>query len=116
MSATLSGIIAFPVVLFATFYLRAKGWKYNRKSEKWEKTMAFGEDTWTIRHTTEGALEEIRKEKEATKWNPWNKVVQDHRNGRVDHRRTNRERKKRGLPTPWHPSMADKEMRKGPIK
>lgn len=43
-------------------------------------------------------------------WNPWNKVVQDHRDGTIHHDRTNAERAKRGLPVPWTPEMADVEM------
>jgi hypothetical protein len=34
-------------------------------------------------------------------WNPWNKVVQDHRDGTIDHEATNAERSKRGLAVPW---------------
>jgi hypothetical protein len=34
------------------------------------------------------------------KWNPYNKVVQDHRDGTIDYGATNRERAKRGLPVP----------------
>lgn len=49
------------------------------------------------------------------KWNPWNKVVQDHRDGTIDHERTNVERIKRGLPTPWMPDLADKEAHEQPI-
>lgn len=47
-------------------------------------------------------------------WNPYNKVVQDHRDGTIDHEATNRERKKRGLPTPWTPALGDIEVHKGP--
>ncbi len=43
------------------------------------------------------------------KWNPWNKVVQDHRDGTIDHEATNRERAARGLPVPWTPAMAETE-------
>lgn len=49
------------------------------------------------------------------KWNPWNKVVQDHRDGTIDHERTNVERAKRGLPTPWTPQMADVEVHERPV-
>jgi hypothetical protein len=49
------------------------------------------------------------------KWNPWNKVVQDHRDGTIHRRRTNLERAKRGLPTPWTPSMADDEVYEEPV-
>lgn len=43
-------------------------------------------------------------------WNPGNKVVQDHRDGTIDPERTNVERAKRGLPTPWTPEMAEAEV------
>ncbi len=42
-------------------------------------------------------------------WNPWNKVVQDHRDGTIDYVKTDRARKARGLPTPWAPEMAERE-------
>ncbi len=48
-------------------------------------------------------------------WNPGNKVVQDHRDGTIDHDRTNAERAKRGLPVPWTPEMADREVHEPPI-
>ena len=44
-------------------------------------------------------------------WNPYNKVVQDHRDGTIHHERTNAERELRGLPTPWTPAIADGEVR-----
>lgn len=44
------------------------------------------------------------------RWNPGNKVVQNHQTGTIYHRRTNVERRKRGLPTPWVPAMADKDV------
>ncbi len=47
---------------------------------------------------------------EAIKWNPFNKVVQDHRDGVIDHRLTNIERAKRGLPVPWTPKLAESEV------
>lgn len=49
-------------------------------------------------------------------WNPWNKVVQDHRDGTVHHDLTNAARAERGLPTPWTPEMADAEVSEPPIK
>jgi hypothetical protein len=48
------------------------------------------------------------------KWNPYNKVVQDHRDGTVHHDLTNIERQKRGLPTPWTPEMAETDVRDAP--
>lgn len=48
-------------------------------------------------------------------WNPWNKVVQDHRDGTIHHDLTNVERAKRGLPTPWTPAMADTEVHEAAI-
>lgn len=50
------------------------------------------------------------------KWNPWNKVVQDHRDGTIHHDLTNSERAKRGLPTPWGPDMADTEVNQPPVR
>jgi hypothetical protein len=41
------------------------------------------------------------------KWNPWNKVVQDHRDGTVHHELTNVARQARGLPAPWTPGIDD---------
>lgn len=43
-------------------------------------------------------------------WNPWNKVVQDHRDGTIFHDLTNEARRLRGLKTPWTPEMADIEV------
>jgi len=48
-------------------------------------------------------------------WNPFNKVVQDHRDGTIHHQRTNQERALRGLPTPWKPEFGDVEHRQAPI-
>ena len=53
---------------------------------------------------------------EAIMWNPFNKVVQDHRDGTIHPRLTNRERKKRGLRVPWKPMYADEETRLPAIK
>ena len=44
------------------------------------------------------------------RWNPWNKVVQDHRDGTIDQEATNVERAKRNLPVPWEPGMAEFEV------
>lgn len=49
------------------------------------------------------------------KWNPWNKVVQDHRDGTIHHDLTNAARTERGLPVPWTPAMADVEVHQPPI-
>ena len=48
-------------------------------------------------------------------WNPWNKVVQDHRDGTIIHDLTNAERAKRNLPTPWTPDIGDMECRQPAI-
>jgi hypothetical protein len=48
-------------------------------------------------------------------WNPYNKVVQDHRDGSIDYEATNRARKHRGLPVPWTPEMATTEVHEDPI-
>lgn len=50
------------------------------------------------------------------KWNPWNKVVQDHRDGTIHHEETNLERERRGLPTPWTPEMSDTEVHQPPVQ
>jgi hypothetical protein len=47
-------------------------------------------------------------------WNPWNKVVQDHRTGAIDHARTDAERAARGLPVPWTPVIGDYEVHEAP--
>jgi hypothetical protein len=39
------------------------------------------------------------------RWNPWNHVVQDHRDGTVDRELTDIEREARGLEVPWRPGM-----------
>lgn len=44
-------------------------------------------------------------------WNPFNKVVQDHRDGTINHQRTNVERHLRGLPIPWTPQDAEIDTR-----
>jgi len=49
-------------------------------------------------------------------WNPYNKVVQDHRNGDILQPDTDNERAKRGLPIPWCPEFADKEVRQPPVQ
>jgi hypothetical protein len=48
-------------------------------------------------------------------WNPYNKVVQDHRDGTIDREKTDCERASRGLPTPWMPSMGDVEVHQPPV-
>jgi len=49
-------------------------------------------------------------------WNPWNKVVQDHRDGTIDHELTNAARAERGLPVPWTSDMGEVECRQAPIQ
>ena len=51
----------------------------------------------------------------AVHWNPFNKVVQDHRDGTIHHEATNRERQERGMPTPWTPKMAETEVHEAPV-
>lgn len=102
--------IALPIALIQAYHLRRHGWTLG-KDDKWSKQFRYGLDNYTLTYSMEAALEEIEKERDATKWNPYNKVVQDHRDGRVDHRRTNQERRRRGLPVPWEPWMAEKETR-----
>lgn len=49
------------------------------------------------------------------KWNPYNKVVQDHRDGTIHAGATNTERALRGMPTPWTPEMSDTEVHQAPV-
>ena len=49
------------------------------------------------------------------KWNPWNKVVQDHRDGTIHHEATNEALAVRGLLTPWHPGLAETEPFQPPV-
>ena len=51
----------------------------------------------------------------AIMWNPYNKVVQSHRDGTIYYLATNLARKWRGLPTPWHPDMGESEVRMKPV-
>jgi hypothetical protein len=46
-------------------------------------------------------------------WNPYNKVVQDHRDGTIHYEATDVERAERGLPVPWTPEMD--ETRQAPV-
>lgn len=48
-------------------------------------------------------------------WNPWNKVVQDHRDGTIHHDMTNAARAERGLPIPWTPAMGAVEVHLAPV-
>jgi hypothetical protein len=48
-------------------------------------------------------------------WNPFNKVVQDHRDGTIDRRATDVERVKRGLPVPWMPEIGGREVHEPPV-
>lgn len=50
------------------------------------------------------------------KWNSWNKVVQDHRDGTIIHDLTGIARAERGLPVPWTPEMADVEVHQPPVE
>jgi hypothetical protein len=62
------------------------------------------------------ALEALKRwdDNDPVMWNPYNKCVQDHRDGTIHQERTNAERELRGLPTPWSPALADGEMRQPP--
>jgi hypothetical protein len=46
---------------------------------------------------------------EPIRWNRHTKIVQDHRNSKIDLARTNVERAKRGLPVPWYPMLGENE-------
>lgn len=48
---------------------------------------------------------------EAIYWNPYNKVVQSHRDGTILVHATNWDRARRNLPVPWSPALGDKEIR-----
>lgn len=48
-------------------------------------------------------------------WNPFNKVVQDHRDGTIDMEMTDRERSARGLPVPWTPEIGSIEVHQPPV-
>jgi len=50
------------------------------------------------------------------RWNPWNKVVQDHRDGTVNRERTNEARAMRGMPVPWTPAMGASEVHNAPVR
>lgn len=54
-------------------------------------------------------------ERDPIMWNPWNKVVQDHRDGTIHHDLTNAARSERGLPVPWTPDLADIEIHQPPV-
>jgi hypothetical protein len=43
-------------------------------------------------------------------WNPYNKVVQDHRDGTIYDDATNDMRAKQGLPVPWTPAIGKFEV------
>jgi hypothetical protein len=47
-------------------------------------------------------------------WNPFNKVVQDHRDGTINHVRTEVERRARSLPVPWSPALGEIECSQPP--
>ena len=57
-----------------------------------------------------------QKQDNPVKWNPYNKVVLDHRNGAIDIPSTNSERAKRGLVIPWTPEIGEKEVKEPPIQ
>lgn len=48
---------------------------------------------------------------ESVYWNPYNKVVQDHRDGTIYQAATNAARRKLGLRVPWTARRGDKEVR-----
>jgi hypothetical protein len=54
------------------------------------------------------------KRDDSVMWNPYNKVVQSHRDGSIDYIETNHERKKRKLPIPWTPALGEKEVKEPP--
>jgi len=60
--------------------------------------------------------ESLKATDNPVKWNPFNKVVVDHRNGSIDINATNIERAKRNLIVPWTPEIGEKEVRESPIQ
>ncbi len=52
---------------------------------------------------------------ESVYWNPYNKVVQDHRDGTIFEEATNAARALRGLPTPWVAALGDVEVKEAPV-
>jgi hypothetical protein len=48
-------------------------------------------------------------------WNPFNKVVQDHRDGMIHLGPTNKVRKFLGMPVPWTPQLANEDVKTGPV-
>lgn len=57
----------------------------------------------------------VRSPHPAVYWNPYNKVVQDHRDGTIHRELTDVEREGLGLPVPWSPKLAKKEVREAPV-
>lgn len=49
------------------------------------------------------------------RWNPYTKVVQDHRDGTIDVTITNAVREAKGLPVPWTAELAELEVHKKPV-
>jgi hypothetical protein len=60
-------------------------------------------------------FESIKPPDNPIQWNPYNKVVQDHRNGTINIPATNAERSKRGLIVPWTPEIGGKEVNEPPV-
>jgi hypothetical protein len=58
----------------------------------------------------------VRSPHPAVYWNPYNKVVQDHRDGTIHREATDLEREARGLPIPWKPEYGDVECRQPEVK
>lgn len=57
-----------------------------------------------------------RPPRDPVRWNPYNKVVQDHRTGNIDLAGTNHERWVRRLPIPWQPAYAEDDVRSAPMR
>jgi hypothetical protein len=57
-----------------------------------------------------------RPQRDPIMWNPWNKVVQDHRDGTIHHEATNAARTERGLPTLWTPEIGAVEVHQAPVR
>jgi hypothetical protein len=61
-------------------------------------------------HCPRGFVTIFKEKPESVYWNPYNKVVQDHRDGTIYQTPTDVERAKRGLPTPWTPDIGKFEV------
>jgi hypothetical protein len=57
----------------------------------------------------------FRRLPDAVYWNPYNKVVQDHRDGTIYEATTNVVRERLGLRVPWTPEFGRQEVKDRPV-